>query len=1163
MKAVKTIGIVVGVVALAATGVGAALGGLAAGAAAAGGTAALGATLVTIGTIASIAGGVLSLGVGLFGPKPKFSQQGNPLQFQTNPQSGLPYCIGRTRMSGVRIHADTYDATAYKSEGKDDVLAFAVLLSAGGAVEGPLTFRADKEVVTFNGTTGMAIGKYADWMAQKVSLGLAGASALALAFGGGNFPGWTANHKLSGIAHALWDLRFDPKGNMFGAGVPEPEWVGKWVKVYDPRKDSTYPGGSGAHRALNEATYEWSANPALHALTWALGRWQNGKRTLGIGAPVANIRVADFVEAANVADANAWKCGGVEWSTDSKWSVMKRMLQAGGAEPTMTGAMIGCRVNTPRVSIATVTAAKLLDGASFPSTRSRRDRFNTVIPRYRSEDHDWEIISGAPIQVAAYVAADGSPRTKEIDFPLVQHETGGNGNTQAGQLATYEIVNSREAGPWRFTVGPEYVGVKTGDVITLDVPDEGIAAQPVLIRSRSIDPATFKITFECETETTAKHAFALGKTAVPPPTYAPTPPDLTPPTPSAALWSLNTGSALGGLVPAILVTGACEFPGADTVVIEYRAVGATDWQSRGSFDAGSPIDHAISPVEAETDYEARVAYKSGNRIGGWLVLSPVTTAAISETQLAKQVRVTPEFASVPATMAGAITSYTSAQGDFVVEQLDGTDVSANFTLSTESNPASLTVNYTGQHFDISGGFILSESPASLTIKATGSGDYVGLIFRRTFTLFANPTGVMLQQLQSANDDNNTTPTNDIVISNVRNQATATPALAHPDGRVTYLADVTWTYNSNPKHANNFDDLVLIRNSAATNAAVTLGGLNAPGANERGGRLLLDVTTGSATIEILSKDDPTKWYTIGLQKFRKVAPGTDPKGFKVGAITQHGPFRPGATQVALPTLKIDGTDGFAPVLSGTDLILPIYRTQVSGLPLVNPVNRRVQLKRHKGATDVTSSTTWAISASHNCSASIDAAGLMTITGSNLGQVIGGNRGNAYVQITGTYEGVVQRYLVGFETELTQPVLIDVTGARPAISANPSGIAGLSISAGYVGLSDTLTFTTGSNGSFRLMAAYDYASPGADNFVPDFLYQIKLSSSGTWNDGFTWSGTGVDYDPIYMRKRTVIFSNDITGLTANTSYDLRIQVKRNASCTAAFGDVEGKALWAQGY
>ncbi len=626
-KALKVVGVVVGVVAIVASA-----GALLAPAAAATATTAataggfLGmsaATLGTIGMVASLAGGVLSMATALFAPKPSFSGGGNPLSFTTNPQSGLPYCIGRTRMSGLRIHADTYDGLSYKSEGKDDILAFAVMLSAGGEIEEIESFCADKEVITFDPTTGMGTGSWTDWMAQKVSLGLSGVSALALAFGGAFTPGWTANHQLSGITHALWSLRGDPKGEHYGAGVPEPEWVGKWVKVYDPRKDSTYPGGSGTHRALDESTYEWSANPFLHGLTWALGRWQNGKRTVGIGAPVSNIRVADFVEGANIADANGWEAGGVEWSTEPKWSTLKRMLQAGGGEPTMTGAMIGCRVNAPRVSIATVTATDLMDSGSFPTTRSRRDRFNTVIPRFRSEDHEWAVISGAPISIPAYVTEDRGQRTKEIDFPLVQSEAGGAGLAQVGQLAAYEIVNSREAGPWQFTVGPKFVGVKTGDVITLDIPDEDIAAQPVLIRSRRIDPATGKITFEAETETDAKHDFALGKTAVPPPSYTPTPPDLTPPTPSDALWSID--AELVDNAPAVVIAGACEFPGADAVLIEYRKVGETDWQTMPKSEASAPVNLVISPVDPETDYEARLAYQSGSRIGGWLDLGPVTT----------------------------------------------------------------------------------------------------------------------------------------------------------------------------------------------------------------------------------------------------------------------------------------------------------------------------------------------------------------------------------------------------------------------------------------------------------------------------------------------------------------------------------------------------------
>src|SRR3546814_7680357 len=79
-----------------------------------------------------------------------------------------------------------------------------------------------------------------------------------------------------------------------------------------------------------------------------------------------------ILEAANIADANGWTMGGVEWSTDSKWDIFKRILQAGGCVPTQTGGLIGCMVNTPRVSVATITGAHLLDNLSYAANKSRR-----------------------------------------------------------------------------------------------------------------------------------------------------------------------------------------------------------------------------------------------------------------------------------------------------------------------------------------------------------------------------------------------------------------------------------------------------------------------------------------------------------------------------------------------------------------------------------------------------------------------------------------------------------------------------------------------------------------------------------------------------------------------------------------------------------------------
>ncbi|KFG91731.1 Phage tail protein [Sphingobium herbicidovorans NBRC 16415] len=655
MRVLRTAGMVVAAVALVATGVGIAAGGAAAAAAGS----ATAATALSIGTYASLGAGILSMATAFMAPK--MGVEGSATTFATNPQSGLPYAIGRTRMSGLRVYARTYDG--FKQQSKHDILAFVALLSIAGPIHSIEQFTADNEAVTFStNSDGDANGRFYRYMAQKLSLGASSGSALAMTFGGKPFPEWTANHKLSGIAHAQWALRFDTDGDLFGAGAPEPAWIGKWVKVYDPRKDSTYPGGSGSHRALNEATYEWSDNPGLHALTWALGRWQNGKRVCGIGAPVSTIRVAEFVECANVCDANGWKVGGVEWTTDSKWDTLKRILQAGGAIPTQTGAMIGCLTSTPRTAIATIESRHLLDGLSIAATKSRRDRFNSVIPRYVDEDSDWAVISGTAVTVADYVTADGGQRTKEVDFPLVQVFSGDTAS-QPGQLAAYAVVNSREAGPFTWTTGPEWIGLKTGDVVYLNVPEEGLVNQPVLITRRAPDPATGKVSFAGETETYSKHAYALGQTTTPPKPFRLSAPDLKPPAPLAENWTV-TGVTSGEGFPALQVVGASEMPSADAIVIDYRKTGDEPWTGSAILSAVEPVEHVIAPLESETAYDVRIAYRVGTALGNMTMFVNVVTGlgkiTIIEGQLSQ---IDVQMTQLEQDAAAAQTAINAAQAD--------------------------------------------------------------------------------------------------------------------------------------------------------------------------------------------------------------------------------------------------------------------------------------------------------------------------------------------------------------------------------------------------------------------------------------------------------------------------------------------------------------------
>src|SRR3546814_19475468 len=81
-------------------------------------------------------------------------------------------------------------------------------------------------------------------------------------------------------------------------------------------------------------------------------------------------------------------------------------------------------------------------------------------------------------------------------------------------------------------------------------------------------------------------------------------------------WSSDVCSSdlVEGAVPgdgyaAISVAGTIEFPGADSVVVQYRLEGATDWTMAGEFPAISPFQQVIAPLASLGSYDVEIAYR--------------------------------------------------------------------------------------------------------------------------------------------------------------------------------------------------------------------------------------------------------------------------------------------------------------------------------------------------------------------------------------------------------------------------------------------------------------------------------------------------------------------------------------------------------------------------
>jgi hypothetical protein len=497
------------------------------------GTAALSAGLTTsVATASLIASGVAlaaNIGAGLLAKKPG-AGGGSKTDWSADPNAAIPIKFGRTGGAGQIVYrkgSGTGDKNKYQT--------ITTVLSGVTSQSIDATF-ADRKPVNLSGTA--AVGSpYSGRMWEDRQIGLCPEPA-ALNTGVGNKPGWTAAHKLSGLTAVQDTFLYDAKGDNTFTTEPQMVWVGHWAICYDARLDSTYSGGSGPQRRDNPATWAWSNNPYVVGATWVLGWMQNGIRVAGVG--ITNFDIASFVEASNIADLNGWKVGGEVTTADDKWEVLKSILQAGGGEPIRDGATLSCIIQAPRVSIATIGAGDLIGGASIPRSRPRKQRINGIIPKYRSEAHWWELVSGTVARIDAYITPDGGKRTKTIEYPLVQVENGDDAS-QPTQIAGYDVEMSRERMPIVLPLKLRWIGYRTGDCIDCAITESGLPGQQLIIINRSLDVASGAVTLTVRTEDPAKHARVFALTGDVPPTTVFDRPD------SPGSYALDIAASTGAL----------------------------------------------------------------------------------------------------------------------------------------------------------------------------------------------------------------------------------------------------------------------------------------------------------------------------------------------------------------------------------------------------------------------------------------------------------------------------------------------------------------------------------------------------------------------------------------------------------------------------------------
>ncbi len=287
---------------------------------------------LSVGALILAGSSVMTLGTALARPKVPQTQT-DRLYAQLNPREFRKTVLGQTALP--------VDVRHEEWEGANQEWCRWIVAHASHGIDGVEEIWFGTELA-WSATTGVTSKYRGYFFVDAIVLEGSPSNALSLS------NQWNGTRHLTGCAYSAW--RFKTTGNgkkaesPFSGGPPSRITViGRGAKLYDPRRDSTVPGGSGPMRADDQSTWRFvtddgvtiGENLPLQILRVALGgRIRNpatGEMRLatGSGVPKRRINLQSFIPAANLADERVNR-------------------SAGGTEPRYHGACVLSEGDEPR-----------------------------------------------------------------------------------------------------------------------------------------------------------------------------------------------------------------------------------------------------------------------------------------------------------------------------------------------------------------------------------------------------------------------------------------------------------------------------------------------------------------------------------------------------------------------------------------------------------------------------------------------------------------------------------------------------------------------------------------------------------------------------------------------------------------------------------------------
>lgn len=257
---------------------------------------------------------------------------------------------------------------------------------------------------------------------------------------------------------------------------------GDGAYCYDPRLDSTVPGGSGSHRADDQTTWAWDddacRNPAIAMLFYLLGWKINGKLAVGKGIPKDRIDLASFAVAANLCDEMVtkegggteprYRCAGVWSEGDAPTTVIDMLKSAMNADLDDVDGKLRLTVfHNDLIDVAAdFTADDVLGDFEWNPVTPLTDSFNVVRGVY-TDPSDTALYQPVDYPEQRENSPDGIDRIYTFDQPMIESAS------QAQRLAQLRLQRQKYGGTFTAEFQSTAWKVEKNSIVRLTFPPCG------------------------------------------------------------------------------------------------------------------------------------------------------------------------------------------------------------------------------------------------------------------------------------------------------------------------------------------------------------------------------------------------------------------------------------------------------------------------------------------------------------------------------------------------------------------------------------------------------------------------------------------------------------------------------------------------------------------